>query len=351
MKAIDIVAALVATLVAASPSLAETPKPSATQQAVTAKVMELTGRVEHRLIGQDQWQPTKKGDILKQGTEIRTGARGSSVLLKLHTTALVQLRSFTRVAVAELTRMPGRIKTRLNLRRGTIRAGIIEEEKIISDFQIACPTAVLSREGTWGIEMSYDPFRGSIRAKVDTDGLVRVRNTLTGKQMTILPGQYMTQAMQMWTRTAVFDRMVSLTDPFGVTRIEQRNYAENPGGLAASDPTGGGLAKAVTAPPAVVVPAAVTQWASQQAGDARRTVLINLLQQRFRERQTQLYQSGNFGTHIRDQLSQLGAWENVLTNHLSNNNITLNEATRRALQRPLQDILKKYPGLSQKKRP
>jgi len=203
---------------------------------VEADVLELTGVVRHRTMGQDQWQVTKKGDKLGTGIEIRTGVR-SSVLLKLHETVVLKLKSLTRVGIDELFLQKDLEKSRVALRYGTVRAGIIEG-RIKSNFEIVRPTAVLSREGTWGIEFSYDPASGRWRASLDTEGLARLVQIATGRRMGIQPGQYVTDAMQRWIKTAVFDVTFQLNDLFGTTRLEKLVQAQNPGGAAGVDPTG-----------------------------------------------------------------------------------------------------------------
>lgn len=216
-----------------------TTQPSVTpkeQVKVQAKVLKVVGRVQHSPLDQNKWVDTHEGDVLNEGVRIRTGFK-SAVQLQLHTAAIVQVQSASQVALVELAEMGNTEKTRISLKYGKIRGGILQE-KVNSDFQIVCPAAVLTREGTWGFEMSYDPATGNYRVGLDTDGLVRVLNTVTGKRVGIVPGQFVTQSMQEWFKTAEFDRMVDLIDQFGITQVEKTFYAINPGGRTAADPTG-----------------------------------------------------------------------------------------------------------------
>jgi hypothetical protein len=203
---------------------------------IKAKVVKVVGRVQHSPINETKWVQTQQGDVLDEGMRVRTGFK-SAVQLQLHTAALVQVQSATQIALVELARQGESEKTRIGLKYGKVRGGILREE-VSSDFQIACPTAVLTREGTWGFEMSYDPATGNYLVGLDTDGLVRVLNTLTGKRVGIVPGQFVTQAMQEWFKTAEFERMVDLIDQYGVTHVEKIFYALNSGGRTAVDPTG-----------------------------------------------------------------------------------------------------------------
>jgi hypothetical protein len=224
------------TIVSTAVVYAGTSTQPTTRPAVSARVLKVIGRVQHGPIDRDAWQETHEGDFLGEGTRIRTGFK-SAVQLQLHTAAVVQIQSATQVALTELAKYENTEKTRIGLKYGKIRGGIIQE-KVNSDFQIVCPVAVLTREGTWGFEMSYDPATENFHVGLDTDGLVRVLQTSTGRRMGILPGQYVTQSMQAWFKTAQFENMVDLVDQFGTTTIEKAFYASNSGGLTAADPTG-----------------------------------------------------------------------------------------------------------------
>ena len=262
-------------------------------QPVSGKVLKVIGRVQHKLITGKKWSKTRVGDVLSSGMEIRTGLR-SSVVVKLHTSAVVQVKSATRIAFTELSGTPKEDKTRITLSYGAVRAGIISD-KVRSDFKIACPTAVLSREGTWGMEMSYDPATGGYRIGLDTKGLVRALRTKTGRQMTILPGQFVTNQMQQWVQTASFARMVTLVDPFGVTKVERKFYVHNSGGLAGADPTGPQLTQQGFTKDKFVVIAqqrAIKTVIKRQI----RTNIQNLIMSG--DGKIHQYRFGNFGTHV-----------------------------------------------------
>lgn len=303
MKTMTIAAVIAA--VAAGAAMGQTPAPAPASQPaaeVRATILETTGIVKYRQTEGGKWQDAKKGDVLKPPAEIRTGPR-SAVTIKLHTTAILEVRAYTRVAIAELALLGDTEKTSLFLRRGTVRAGIIEE-KTRSDFQIACPAAVLTREGTWGMEMSYDPATGRYNIALDNDGLVRVMDLVTGRRVGLQPGQYVTQALQMWVRTAMLERMVSLTDPFGVTSVETAFYAENSGGLTAASPTGNlGLTQAL----GLMTSDLPQMFLNQQA----RAAALNWLPEFFVDRLTPptdvptvRYRYGNFGTHVPQNVTQ-----------------------------------------------
>ncbi len=242
---------------------AESANESKNEPGVYAKIVKLTGKVQYKSPSDKTWKDAKVNDILKEGWEIRTGLR-SAVLVKFQDTVVIHIRSATRIAITELSKEENKEHTRVLINYGTVRAGVLPKN-IQSDFQIVCPTAVLSREGTWGIEFSYDPATGRYVAGLDTEGLIRVVNTLTQREMRLHPKQYVRQtlnlgdipritklkatairsaifaeAVERWSNIATFRRTVSLTDRFGTTRVERLLYANNRGGgRLGINPTGG----------------------------------------------------------------------------------------------------------------
>lgn len=290
---LTILLAVTATALAAAP--ATQPVPSA--QPVKCKVVKIVGMVQYAALGKNNWTSAKAGDVLDAGNEIRTGLR-SSVLLRLHETTLIQIKSATRVALTELARSSSSEKSRMFLHYGTVRGGIIEGQ-YHSDFQIACPAAVLSREGTWGFEISYDPATGHFYIGLDTEGLVRVTQFRTGKSIVLSPSQFVTQAMQLWVQTATFQRTVQLTDPFGTTTIEQLVNALNPDGRNPADPTNQGSAQNTFGSGSLGNPRLEQ---SQLQGQITNLQTLNLLNQQFNQisNSTYDYRFGNFGTHIPD---------------------------------------------------
>ncbi len=228
-----------------------------------------------------QWINTKVGDSLDAGTLIRTGIR-SSIQIRLHTAALVQVRPVSRILLADLASGPGYEKSRINLHYGVIRAGIVAD-KVNADFQISTPAAVLSREGTQGIEMSYDPATGNFYAGLDTEGLIQILKTISNQRRAITPGQFVTQAFQRWVETAVFIHMVSFVDPFGTTTIEGLFYALNSGGRTVLNATGPNNPNSALG--------AGTQFNNKNTKQSNNQIPKPTIP-------TYNYRYGNFGTHI-----------------------------------------------------
>lgn len=294
MKAIrTTVVGIAALMIVAGACLAATTTQPAKSAASKAEILKVTGKVvKHKLPG-GEWQVTKKGDILTAGAEIRTGPM-SEVLVRMNTTVDMVVKSYTRIAIAELSRGADSEKIHVFLNRGTVRANIIHE-KIRSDFKIACPAAVLSREGTKGIEMTYDPTDGDYDVWLEIEGLVRVLDSVTGRQVGVRSGEYIRRNGKMWVRAEVLSRTVTLVDPFGVTQIEEILYADNPGGLIALNPTTGGNISAALGRPDLA------DSAVKDARDAEQMTPTQTPDGRIR---TVRYRDGNFGTHINDSASK-----------------------------------------------
>ncbi len=281
----------------------------------SGQVLKVFGRVQHKKMDEKKWHKTQPGDVIKAGMEMRSGLR-SSAIIRVQNNAVIKLESTTRIAFSELVKQANTEKTRIFLSHGTIKAGILSE-KIHSDFQIACPTAVLSREGTWGMEMNYDPATGRYKVRLDTEGLVKVVQTLTGKKIKIYPGQVVTSAMQMWVKTAMFKRMVSLSDPFGATKIEKLNYALNSGGLSAADPTGSRVT-INNIKQGIALNGVNTHLTIRQINLAQRATFNRIILQRtlYRPRPSPEgiydYKYGNFGTHTSSRpITTFGAWMKI----------------------------------------
>jgi hypothetical protein len=270
------------------------PSTQATQP-VKGTVIKVVGKVQHSVEGTTQWVNTKVGDTLDSGTQIRTGVQ-SSVQIRLHTAALVQVRAVSRILLADLASGPGYEKSHINLHYGVIRAGVVAD-KVNADFQISTPAAVMSREGTQGIEMSYDPATGNFSVSLDTEGLIRVLKTLTNQRRAITPGQFVTQAFQRWVETAVFIRTVSFVDPFGTTRIEGTFYAFNSGGRTVLNPTG------PNNPNSALGTSVQYGYTPGLGENALQTMTTEQIINRILNPPipSYNYRYGNFGTHIQDK--------------------------------------------------
>jgi hypothetical protein len=245
--------ALVMALTAVSTAWAQ---PAATQPATTgavqtrpaesidpmsARIVQLAGRVQ---VAQADpageigpWEDARVGDRLPAGTRIRTRLR-SQVVLMFGDDSVVLIDRATLASIDQFHRTADTKFVRLGLGHGAIRAGVAETT-LRSDMTIETPTATLSKKGTIDFGIEYEPSSGRFRIFLAREGLVEALNKLTGERRTVLPGQYVTQAMIRWITTATFDRRVALADLFGLTGSEQWFNAMNGSGRGAVEPGGG----------------------------------------------------------------------------------------------------------------
>lgn len=121
------------------------------------RVLDIQGTAAFK--DQSQWKPVKKGQALKEGTKISTGAR-SSVRLKIDN-ATVTIRQLSMVRINRNLATGSATSTNLGLRYGKINARIDRIKKLRTDFRISTPVATSSVRGTEE-EVSFGPGRGMI---------------------------------------------------------------------------------------------------------------------------------------------------------------------------------------------
>jgi len=118
-----------------------------------------------------QWKPLKKNMQLEKGTKISTGIR-SYVHLNLNGNNL-KIRPLSMIKVYENTRSKSRIRTRIGLRRGSIRARVAKSRRIKTIFKVSTPVATSSVRGTIE-DVSYGPVQG-MRVRV-VEGVIQGEN-------------------------------------------------------------------------------------------------------------------------------------------------------------------------------
>lgn len=104
---------------------------------VKGKAAYKTGRV---------WKPLKRGITLPQGTKVSTGVR-SWVKLKLYRN-MVTVKPLSMMKIYENSRKKNRVRTRIGLRRGSVRAHVTRGKRVRTIFKISTPVATSSVRGT-----------------------------------------------------------------------------------------------------------------------------------------------------------------------------------------------------------
>lgn len=127
-----ILAVLVLFLFAASTAFAKI-----TVVSVKGKAAFKTGRT---------WKPLTRGMTLRQGAKISTGVR-SWVKLKMFRST-VTVKPLTMMKIYENSSRKNRIRTRIGLRRGSVRAHVTRGRRVKTVFKISTPVATSSVRGT-----------------------------------------------------------------------------------------------------------------------------------------------------------------------------------------------------------
>jgi hypothetical protein len=129
-----------------------------------AVIREITGNVEVKAPGQENWTAATAGQSLPQAALISTGFKSSAILEIGNSTLTV--RPLTRLSLEEILENQGNEEVRLYLRTGRIRAEVSPPTGGTVDFRIRSPTITASVRGT-----AFE-FNG-VRLNVD-EGLVHV---------------------------------------------------------------------------------------------------------------------------------------------------------------------------------
>lgn len=98
----------------------------------------------------DEWQPVKKGDVLKQGDEISCDPDGV-VVLAFADNSTVKLKNTTQLKIASFFTEGGVVRTLILLQMGEVAAKVNKSEATKSDFQIKGPSLGSVRGTTFSV--------------------------------------------------------------------------------------------------------------------------------------------------------------------------------------------------------
>ena len=105
----------------------------------------VTGKVEYKLPG-GNWQTAQVGVEVPTGAHISTGFNsGASLEIE---SAVLRIRSLTRMSIDELVKREGVISTNMNLRVGRIKAEVKGVEGLRSEFKVTSPLSTAAVRGT-----------------------------------------------------------------------------------------------------------------------------------------------------------------------------------------------------------
>lgn len=219
------------------------PADDATRDSASARVQKVEGKATYSILQADgaygPKQPIKTGDLLAPGTRIETGLR-ARVVLVFGDNTVVMIDRITLASIDQFRKTSDHQQISLGLGHGVVRAGAAETT-LRSDMVIQTPTATLSKRGTFGIQLEYEPSTGHFRAALSESGVIAILNRLTNQERTVFPGQHVTDAMARWIDTAKFEHWVPVQDIFGLTPGETRFNAFLNTGPGVSQVGGGSL--------------------------------------------------------------------------------------------------------------
>ncbi len=135
---------------APEPTDATTPAAAAPLRQVDlmVTVLSVSGRAHKSVIEGDRarWVSLKAGEKLPAQTVIRTGFR-SRVVLQFADRGEMTINNATKMGIGEFRKQGNRVKTRLGLKYGTVRASV-DSSRGPNDWQVSTPTATLSVRGS-----------------------------------------------------------------------------------------------------------------------------------------------------------------------------------------------------------
>ena len=157
------------------------PGKPAQAEPLSATIVFVEGRAEHRPNGSSSSQPLSKGAAIRQGDQIQTGANGSATVDFLDGSQLVILRD----SIVTFATLQGRADKRvasiqIDLKQGRIETRVTPRKNKKSRYDIITPTVQIGVRGT-EFRVKVDDSGELTRTEV-LEGKVAAENTL-GRQM------------------------------------------------------------------------------------------------------------------------------------------------------------------------
>jgi hypothetical protein len=230
-----------ATQPAGAAGAATHPADSQLGQPDNATVTAVKGTVSYAIARADgtlgEWVPAKVGDSLPPGTRIQTLLR-SHVAITFTYDTVILIEAGTSASIDDFRLSADTKSVKLGIAHGAIR-GASAEFTLRSDLTIESPTATLSKRGTIGFRLEYEPITGHFVISLETEGLVEALNKLTNEKRLIRPKEYVTQVMLRWIVTAIYDDYIPYAEFHGMTQADKHFGAFYANGIAAIEPSGG----------------------------------------------------------------------------------------------------------------
>jgi hypothetical protein len=150
-------------------------------QEYQAVFRDISGTVEVKAPGEDNWRSARIGQSISRTTLVSTGFKSAAILAVGN--SLLTVRPLTRLTVEEMQETEGRERVNINLQTGRIRADVKPPEGGISEFTIRSPTATASVRGTSfefdGLQLRVDEGRVHVTGGDRTGAYVSIGQTVS----------------------------------------------------------------------------------------------------------------------------------------------------------------------------
>jgi len=160
-----------------------TPRNETEIELLEVTIDDLRGEVQVKRADSKEWEPAKKGMVLKEGAKISTGFRAKCSLLFAGNSVFV-VKSLSQMTVSRFLKEKDTIETKVKLRIGDIRIKVKENQTTKTDLKVTTPNPTCSVRGTiFGVIVEPD----NTTIVEAFDGEVMVNDTVTN-DWTIIEG-------------------------------------------------------------------------------------------------------------------------------------------------------------------
>lgn len=180
---------------------------------VVCVAKEVNRSVSYRPTLKDKWQALRAGQGLTLGSDICTGLRATCRLEFNEQASVVVVQPMTTMRIDEFKKVGEKIRTRLFLKQGTVRADV-RRGRFQSDFAVVSTEATLAVRATDGIELRQYQDTGA-QARLLKSGLLWASNNNTGRGQSVRPGDKITGNMDPAIKNVHGDKVVAVYDTHG----------------------------------------------------------------------------------------------------------------------------------------
>jgi len=188
---------------------------SLSAQAMTAKVISITGKVE--VLKGESWKALAEGETLSRGDIISTGFNSQAVLSIKE--SVVTLGALTRMTVEKLAENEVKEQTSLFIDTGKLTANVKHSENKRMDFKIRSPVSTASVRGT--IPTIY-----AATGLVESDEGMVATTKSTSTTAEVAPDDTVTASLPLKRATSIFSSTASVSGESGGVPVYEGQSTE-----------------------------------------------------------------------------------------------------------------------------